>query len=288
MSNLAERCELILMALGDQGPITVRDLAAEIGATPTQVYQAVYLLEHAGQVKRTREVPARCVLIERNATDTADVAEDPMSERIPNWPNSRCTSEGRPGIILKCSTAECPNNWSVELAMPPSAIRQKAGAQGWTIAKKFKSASCPECAAKPAISATEDEPMNPKNDTQKRLFRQVMTLLEEHYDEPNKCYEDGWSDAKIAGELEVSTEFVAKIRDDFFGPAEDSRIGDLRVEITTVRTELAKAKVASKAEITELRVMVGDAESKWTSTLDDLTRKLDDLGRRLAQITGRK
>lgn len=74
---IVERQELILMALAD-GPLTVRELANQIGTTPALVYHQLYLLEAAGSVGRTSEFPARCFLVEN--VDRNESASNALSD----------------------------------------------------------------------------------------------------------------------------------------------------------------------------------------------------------------
>jgi hypothetical protein len=52
----------------------------------------------------------------------------------------------------------------------------------------------------------------------RKVFREVMGWLEESYDEASKRYKKGFSDLSIAEETGAAPQFVAKTREDYFGP----------------------------------------------------------------------
>ena len=195
------------------------------------------------------------------------IERNDMSERVPNWPKTNTTDYQRSALRITCSHCEA----SIELArtvVPPSRARQIAVKNGWEVAKKWKSAKCPACVA-------NSEPnQSPANETQKRGMRMVMVALNEAYDDSSNCYEQGWSDQRIADDVEMSVEFVARIREEFFGPVEDPRIGELRSALTQERSKL-------QGEINELREMVRAIEKSASD-------RMDEIGRRLAKLSGPK
>jgi hypothetical protein len=76
-------------------------------------------------------------------------------------------------------------------------------------------------------------------DKAKAAKRQAYALLLDHYDEVNKRYNGEWSDIKIAGLVKMSEAFVAKIREDDFGPAgPPPQLIDLKARVTSLETKL--------------------------------------------------
>jgi len=76
-------------------------------------------------------------------------------------------------------------------------------------------------------------------DKAKAAKRHAYSLLLEHYDEDGKRYNGDWSDRKIAGLVGMSETFVAKIREDDFGPAgPPPQLIDLKDRNTRLETKL--------------------------------------------------
>lgn len=190
-----------------------------------------------------------------------------MSERVANWPQTEVTARRSRGeFALRCSSCGCERTWSDVL--PPNTTRTRAERAGWRIQKKWKRATCPTCTES---EQKEVEIMAEAKDP--KPFKQAFAYLLEHYDDDAKCYEADWSDERIAKAIKRSEKFVAAIREEHFGPAEDPRIGNLREEVLRIRRTTTK-------EIGELR-----------SFLDELERKanaeLDEVGKRAASLSAR-
>lgn len=104
----------------------------------------------------------------------------------------------------------------------PDVVAKMMLNKGWTIGHKL---ICPDCQRKKKRKASEvketmatvTEKPTPSPDA-KRAHRMVMMLLEEQYDETNKCYRSGWDDARIASESGASKAHVAEQRETYFGP----------------------------------------------------------------------
>lgn len=112
------------------------------------------------------------------------------------------------------------------------------------------------------------EDVNTKRVHTKRVF----ALLLEHYDDATKSYATDWHDERIAREVGCSPKFVAKIRDEHFGPAEDPRVGQLR-------TDLAKLRTEAETEATSLRNMADELERSTKTRIDALGQRLAALAR---------
>lgn len=86
-----------------------------------------------------------------------------------------------------------------------------------------------------------------------KIARLIYASLDEHFDEVRRLYRSGWSDERIAKEIETSPVIVSRIRAAAYGElAEDPKITALRDDLELIRMEVeenvAKAiAVANKA-----------------------------------------
>ena len=127
------------------------------------------------------------------------------------------------GVTVSCG---CGATGDVDFArnrLPPVAIRKKIIQQGWKLTGKR--AICPTCQQKEPAPMPETKPENVAalpsvNQTPdaRKVHRAVMGWLEESYDEDAKRYRDTFSDQTIADETGASVQYVAKCREDYFGP----------------------------------------------------------------------
>lgn len=155
--------------------------------------------------------------------------------------------------------------------MPPEQAAQKFEAMGWRRKGKRWRAPAPAIIdkstqprkEKETITMPRPEAATPRTTTPPpahnvtadiptpKLVRQVMALLEAHFDEETGTWRNGYSDARIARETEASIEMVAGTRRAAFGEERD--IAELQ---------------AMKTEITVLRGMVEDLESRIARALN--------------------
>lgn len=135
--------------------------------------------------------------------------------------------------------------WRAPPPPKPAAVTAPPRQEKETITMPRPEAAPPRTTPPPAAhNATADSP-TPK------LVRQVMALLEAHFDEETGIWRNGYSDARIARETEASVEMVAGTRRAAFGEERD--IAELQ---------------AMKTEIGVLRGMVEDLESRIASALN--------------------
>jgi hypothetical protein len=65
-----------------------------------------------------------------------------------------------------------------------------------------------------------------------KIVRQVITLLNDHFNSTKRLYEPGWDDARVAKESQASLEFVTKYRREGYGElAEDPQIAQFRADL---------------------------------------------------------
>lgn len=125
------------------------------------------------------------------------------------------------GVTVTCDCGETIEVNFARSRMPPVPIRNKVLQQGWRLTGK--KAICPSCqkpeekpsmvdnpvTALPSVSQTPDA---------RKVHRAVMGWLEEAYNEDQRRYHDGFSDETVAKETGASVQYVAKCREDYFGP----------------------------------------------------------------------
>lgn len=129
------------------------------------------------------------------------------------------------GVTFTCGCGATGDVNFVRNRLPPVAIRKKIVQQGWRLTSK--AAICPACQHEEAepMHQSKHEPetvtalpsVNQTPDARK-VHRAVMGWLEEAYDESARRYRDGFSDQSIADETGASVQYVAKCREDYFGP----------------------------------------------------------------------
>lgn len=72
-----------------------------------------------------------------------------------------------------------------------------------------------------------------------KQVRQMTALLERHFDDKRGIYRGGYSDARVAQEVEIEPRAVWRFREDAFGPLKvNPRLEGLRAEFTKLAGEL--------------------------------------------------
>lgn len=135
-------------------------------------------------------------------------------------------------------------------------VPKKFEARGWEVGSRQNGRDdrCPACVARaaeqrrrakltivttqgePAMSVTapKAEPPREMDRTDRRL---IIEKLSEVYIDEERGYDTGWSDSRIAEALGVPRAWVAKLRDENFGPARSEEVTRFLAEAETVRTE---------------------------------------------------
>lgn len=168
-----------------------------------------------------------------------------MSARV--WPvESRRSAAGlRRHFVIRCS--KCRDSDFI-LAAPGDAaghptIAKKFQRAGWTVGARAGGDLCPDCTAKAPHPKIEDLPMvkviptpaEPKPPTPSPAasarIAELYMMLDDGYDRAGQCYRPGFSDGKIAADLSLAVDFVAKRREQDFGPVRlDTLADDLNAE----------------------------------------------------------
>jgi ribosome-binding protein aMBF1 (putative translation factor) len=167
--------------------------------------------------------------------------------------------------IVKCSECEAFENMPVtsRTAMPPEVIVKKMQARGWVMSQRRRNDLCPKCAAKKAarpkvtriadyiaeLPKPKEQPMQieqPRKPTrdEKRL---IVLAIEDHYDDKVRSYAAGWSDEKIAADLNVPRKWVSDLREEFYGPVVDAELAELERKVKSLTVDLEAATAVIEA-----------------------------------------
>ena len=196
-------------------------------------------------------------------------------ERIEHWPDTPCTQKYRGGIILRCSEDGCAVEKRFKAALPAATVRAKTERCGWSIDGKWKSARCPEHAAKPnAGSAPKPIVLDvaAASSGARGGMKAIRFELDKHYDDEGQCYAEGWTDERVAEATGMAVTAVAQVRELFYGPAFDPRIAQLNGDLLSSRKDL-------DATVQSLRAMLDEAKSEFGAQLEALTSETARLGR---------
>ncbi|MEG8222437.1 hypothetical protein OSJ57_17680 [Sphingomonas sp. HH69] len=148
------------------------------------------------------------------------------------------THAGR--MITRATCVECGTVETHEYlrAPPAEALPRKFSQKGWSAGTK---AVCPQCITKKrnktmtaVASVTPLKAAQTPDVRQQR--RDAHTLIELYYDLASSTYKDRYSDEKIAKETGLPKEWVAKRREDEFGPIKEPN------DLAVIRQEVATAK----------------------------------------------
>lgn len=162
---------------------------------------------------------------------------------------------------IACSCGTTPTfgwrgNTSPELMVKN--MRQK----GWRIVRR-KPPVCDACQQRePDMQKTPAAP--PVNQVAAKIARSIYAKLDEVFDEARRMYVGGWTDERVAKELDTSPDLIARIRREAYGElAEDPKITALRDDIELAKMaaddEIKKLSAAVMAKLSELEQRVNAA-----------------------------
>lgn len=158
---------------------------------------------------------------------------------VPAWQG------GRLQIALECHECGTTDHWSATQMISPQATIPKIIQLGWDVNGKL---TCPKCIEERRLSrrgkGTVD--MSQKvvmidnaQEAGKKNKRLVILALEDYFDEASRRYRDGKSDKSVADELSLSDTFVAKVREEFYGPlGEPEEVIAFRSELSALRARV--------------------------------------------------
>lgn len=131
-------------------------------------------------------------------------------------------------------------------------------------------------ATPPIVSAAEPPAEMSRDDR-----RVIFAKLQDAYVDEKTGYAAPWTDKLVARDLGVPIAWVAKVRDEMFGPAKDN--DDIRALLADARA----AKEDAEAIFAETKAALGRIEAEGASLkqrLRDAERKLADLDRHVGKL----
>jgi hypothetical protein len=118
-------------------------------------------------------------------------------------------------VCPKCLASKAPND-------PDELIRKREARMAVTPMPP-RPAAAPQTASDDATKAVRDPTV--------REMRQIMGLLESHFDDKGGLYTKGWNDRRVAEEANLPMAMVSKVRREAFGELKvDTEIEVLRAE----------------------------------------------------------
>ena len=207
-----------------------------------------------------------------------------LAGRGPAWPIER-VAFGEQRFTVRCT--KCEQGYD-DLALKRNTrntdddteIVKIFARKGWT-KLHFGKGVCPDC-NKPKPKPKEEElnaPAKPPVERSPKAIKalpELYMMLGDYYDPIKKAYKPGWSDEKIADDLELSVQFVRDRRESDFGkleaPADPlaqvrlsfAEVERLQIPANIPLNELPQRLVAMSAAIQSLRTrldLVGKPEA---------------------------
>lgn len=166
--------------------------------------------------------------------------------------------------VISCTHEGCQNYNSVvksQKQKPEDVIYNIARRRGWIINPKKGEALCPTHAKGEKMTTQLTKPREATTEDRRRIFREI----DENY--VAKSYIDGVTDKTIGEKLKMPWAWVAKVREENFGPEGEDK----------------QAKFL-KAEIERLSKKIDDIENdslRLAERAEDMTKELTELKGRL-------
>lgn len=145
---------------------------------------------------------------------------------------------------IPCSHAGCKKEMTMRCTngslKPPELVAERGKRKGWIIDYK-KGHICPEHAQKgTTVQDTKEPTISPV------MRRKIFRAIDESYDEKSSRYVDGFDDKQVAAQVGTTWGWVAKIREENFGPAgPDPKVVKVMTEITELEKKVAAVEVAA-------------------------------------------
>ncbi|HEV2502358.1 MAG TPA: hypothetical protein VGV39_04750 [Mesorhizobium sp.] len=161
---------------------------------------------------------------------------------------------------------------------PPEAAEQYFRRNGWTIGARPNGDRCPVCTLRTPKAETMEKPAaTPAVAEPTREERRIVFLkIDEHYESEKVGYRAPWTDAAIARDLNVPRDWVAKVRDEHFGPGGSNADFDAFLEqVAPILADLKNLARSTAAQLEEAR--------KIGERVDDIER----LAKRIEREIGR-
>lgn len=131
---------------------------------------------------------------------------------------------------------------------PPMAAAQHFQNKGWQVGNAPKKDVCPDCLRKPKRKeGTTMATTKPVAEAPRDMTREDRRIINDKLDSvySQDAYKAPWTDSAVAKDLGVPRDWVAQVRDQFFGPAGSNPLFDdylaqreaLKLEYATVSAE---------------------------------------------------
>ena len=135
------------------------------------------------------------------------------------------------------------------VAFPPEFLMKQFTNKGWAVGKRPGDDNCPACIARRAedrrrqLHVVEKEPevekpkviaADPPREMTREDRRIIISKLDEVYVSESVGYDRGWTDQRVANDLGIPKAWVAKLREENFGPATNEDIEEFLKEARTV------------------------------------------------------
>lgn len=307
--KMGEREQLILMALAESGPQTVKNLADLVGITPAQTYFSIYILEAAGKTERTGEFPARCFIPGRNLP-AAELP--PIGSVVTTIHDEAVTVVGHTAKKVKVrhpgggTSARYPQHLRNEPAPAVVAPPMSERVSNWPntgVSKRVGNevlVSCSDCGEQRRFGgrmpanhvrincerdgwtidkkwkkarcpgcAEKDEQMN-QQITAAAKRPSLRVLM--------SLLEEHYSTDTHQYDPGWSDEKVAQDADcspTYVAELREREFGPLEdPRIADMRGAIVKAKADAKADADSIRALLADSERKWSARIDELGQKL--------------
>jgi hypothetical protein len=175
----------------------------------------------------------------------------------------------------KCSECNAFENLPMtgKNGLPPEVIVKKMQQRGWVMGHRRRHDLCHDCAAKKASrpkverlahyqkQIVESDTMKlaePPRQPTREEKRLIVLAIEDHYDDKARGYTDGWSDEKVATDLNVPRKWVSDLREEFYGPAIDPELAALDRQVK----ELQAAFASAADHLNDLRAKLNDVRER--------------------------
>jgi hypothetical protein len=163
----------------------------------------------------------------------------------------------------RCSRCDTTEHLALPLASPAAAIAKKCTAHGWRL-NKDNNHVCPKCVAHEKENKVSKMIVGPDP----KIARKIFAALDDHFDEPKRLYTPGYSDERIAKELDVSLDVVLSLRRGAYGElAEDPMTQMLRDDLELLRMEGIELQKRYAADMATHLGKITELENKINHTV---------------------
>lgn len=192
------------------------------------------------------------------------MAIEAIEGRGVNRANVICDDCGKSEPVTCDYTRQASGSWLPN----ESQVKKKITAHGWAEVKgKLRCMSCEAKRKVVPMKVKEKEPEQPNEPTRLQK-RQIMEMLEDVYDTEAEMYSGGDTDETVADVLGVMPGWVARLREEFFGPDGSNQnleellkdMARLDRELKTLLQEAGQYRDKAEKKMAEVSRMRADLE----------------------------